>query len=217
MKAAGARRSAGFTLLEVLIALAIFAAISVMAYGGLNFVIKMRDRVGERSEQLAELQKALTIMSRDITQAVRRGIRDEFGDTVPALVAGSGGYGRIMALTRAGWPNPTGRPRSFLQRVAYGIDDDQLIRYSWPVLDRPQGMEPQKGVLLTGVKAFKVRFLDLNGQWHRQWPPLSARNGPKDLMPKGIEVTLETQVWGEITRLFPIAAAADPAPQQTGP
>ena len=42
-------RSRGFTLIEVLIALTIFAIMSALAYRGLTSILDARDRVAQRS------------------------------------------------------------------------------------------------------------------------------------------------------------------------
>jgi general secretion pathway protein J len=70
----------GFTLLELLVALAIFAVLATMAYAALNSVLTARKQVEAKSARLSALQTALMIMERDVEQAVPRGIRDEFGD-----------------------------------------------------------------------------------------------------------------------------------------
>ena len=76
-------------------------------------------------------------MQRDIEQVVPRTVRDEYGDAQSPLVGGED-----LQLTRAGWRNPGGRQRSTLQRVGYALEEQQLVRYCWSVLDRAQDSEP---------------------------------------------------------------------------
>jgi len=91
------QRNTGFTLLELLVSLSIFALIGVMAYGGLQSVMIQQSRTEEASQRLADLQKAYRIMRRDLEQIVVRKIRNEFGDTVDELVGGSGFTGSSAA------------------------------------------------------------------------------------------------------------------------
>lgn len=196
----GMRASCGFTLLELLVALAIFAIVAVLAYGGLGTVLDQRILTEESAERLAELQKTYLIVQRDIEQLVPRAIRDEFGDE-QAAISGAAQF----QLTRGGWRNPLNNPRSSLQRVGYALQEQQLIRYSWLVLDRAQDSEPREQVLATGIDSISVRYLDIDDSWQEQWPPeLVTGSGerPPDELPRAVEMTLEHEHYGEIRWLF---------------
>lgn len=188
----------GFTLLELLVAIAVFAVMSAIAYGGLRAVLDARSHASLAAERLAELQLALAILGRDVEQAINRPIRDEFGDREPALE----GTEETLELTRGGWRNPAGLARSELQRVAWGLTEDALERRTWDVLDRTQGSTPRAQSLLSGVEELSFRYRDASGQWQPYWP-LATVSGPEaSALPTGVEVRLETAQWGEITRLF---------------
>jgi general secretion pathway protein J len=197
------KRQEGFTLLELLLAIAIFSVVSVLAYGGLKQVQIIQERVDDQGERLADLQMAFTIINKDIRQSINRPVRDAFGSDKPAMEGGGGGYGRIVEFTRNGLRNPTSRVRSHLQRVAYEIRDDQLIRLVWPTLDVAQGVEPSETVLLEHVKVFSLRYLPSDDDWTTEWPRLTA-NGQSQELPRAIEVTLDVEGWGEMTRFFQI-------------
>jgi general secretion pathway protein J len=165
--------SRGFTLLELLVALAIFSLIAVMAYGGLETVLNQQSRTEENADSLATLEKTYLIMQRDIEQMVPRTIRDEYGDSQAPLVGTS-----LFQFTRGGWNNPANQPRSTLQRVGYALQDQQLIRYAWMVLDRAQDSAPVQQPLADDIKSMQVRYLDQTGNWQDQWPPLQMGNTP---------------------------------------
>ncbi len=208
---AGARGQAGFTLLELLVALTLFAILSAMAYGGLRMVLDSKQRNEQQAQRLIELQTALNFLQRDIEQAVGRSVRDEFGDPQPALRAD--GFGaRLITLTRAGWRNPTGQPRSTLQRVAYRFDEGRLTRLFWHSLDQSGNAEPLARVLLQEVAEIELRFLDQNRQWHGQWPP-AAGEAPLTLLPRAVEVTLRLDDLGAIRRLLRVAPGEASVPQ----
>jgi len=200
-------RCRGFTLLELLVAVSIFALVGAMAYGGLQQVLDQQQRTGEQSQRLSDLQKAYIIMQRDLEQLVDRKIRNEFGDSVDALVGGSGFDG--VAFSRAGHPNPAGFLRSNVQRVAYVPDQDKLLRRTWRVLDRAQDSKPDDQVLIEGMQHFSVRFLDTNNKWQDHWPPPAAPGSitpQTDVLPLAVEVQLELDNVGTLNWLFALPA-----------
>ena len=200
----GRRRSAGFTLLELLVSLAIFALLATMAYTALNTVLSARKEVALRAARLTELQTAFMVMERDIEEAVGRPVRDELGDEQPALKGGGVGT-VVLTLTRTGWRNPLGLARSDLQRVDYGFNNQQLLRESWTTLDRAPGNEPYDEVLINGVSAVDVRFMGQDKQWLGYWPPESVNDADEHrrvLMPLAIEISVDVDGWGRLVRLF---------------
>lgn len=196
----------GFTLLELLVATSVFAIMSVMAYGGLSSVISNSTQTEIQLEKLQTVQHAMFMMTRDFTQIVKRNIRDEFGNTQAYLTAGTN-IDYLVEFTRNGRRNPAKLLRSHLLRVAYKFEDNNLIRLFWPQLDRVQGMEPYEDILLEDVKLAELRYLDDSGEWHDQWPPLSATAAPGATSdsPRAIEFKLELDGWGELTRIYKVS------------
>ena len=197
-----APRCSGMTLLELLIAMAVFALLSVMAYTGLRAVLDADQATAQQAKRLAYLQRAVTLLSGDLEQMANRSIRDAYGDRLPALDA------RLptrLEWTRAGWRNPAGHLRSTLQRVAYEVEDDELVRSVWNVLDRAQDSLPEKGTLLEGVTSMSYRMLDRDRVWRDSWPPEPDKELEPPL-PLAVELSLVTERWGTIRRLVVLPA-----------
>ncbi|MFO1432224.1 MAG: type II secretion system minor pseudopilin GspJ [Candidatus Competibacteraceae bacterium] len=197
----------GFTLLELLVALAVFAIMAAAAYSSLRNILYTEAAVQTETRRLAELQMAFFLLERDITQAVPRDIRDEYGETQPPLQTGRL-LGDLLIFTRSGWDNPLAQARSGLQRLAYRFEQGQLFRLSWDTLDRGGAGRPQSSLLLDGVQEVRMRFLNDDDKWEKEWPPKEeedpeAEQKPK--LPRAVEVTVVLNDWGEITRLFPLA------------
>ncbi|MFQ5487019.1 MAG: type II secretion system minor pseudopilin GspJ [Gammaproteobacteria bacterium] len=199
------RRQAAFTLIELLVSLAIFAILSVIAYQGLQTMLDARARIEQQATRLTELQGLFAILGRDLEQAVGRQVRDGFGDPQPALQ----GNGTRLELSRAGRRNPAAFRRSNLQRVAYLLAENQLLRRSWAMLDRALGSGYQEGVLAEHIQGMEFRYLDQALQWQGQWPPSIPAGQQQAVLPRAIEVTLEVEGWGKIRRLYRLPRAID--------
>jgi general secretion pathway protein J len=200
------RRQSGFTLLELLVAMGIFAIIGAMALGGLNAIVGQETLTRAQTDRLAALQRAVRLIANDFGSADPRYVRDLLGQSHerPLLAEGRGEY--LIRLTRGGWPNPARLPhRGTLQRVQYRLEDGKLLREYWPVLDLGALGQPARSEeLLTGVNEVKLLFYDTSqgpGEWQQQWPPL--RN-PDAGRPRAIQITLDLEDWGEIERLIEV-------------
>ncbi len=207
MKPSVARHCHGFTLLELMVAVAIFAVLSAMAYGGLRNVIDNSQQTDLAMQRLQQVQLAMLKITRDFSQLSQRNIRDEYGNTNNYILAGEDGD-VFIEFSRGGRRNPAELQRSHLQRVAYKLEENKLSRLHWPQLDRTQEMQPYESVLLENVENASIRFLDNNNEWHNEWPPLDAtgQGTGNTIVLSAIEFSLELQDWGEVVRIFMVSS-----------
>ncbi len=197
-------RSYGFTLIEIMVAVAVFGVMSVIAWGALGNSLTNVDLLTERMNRLQAIQRTIRFLSSDLSQATPRSVRNELGDTrLPAMLSSLSGNFAIE-FTHGGWRNPAGLPRSTLQRTAYRLEDDELVRYHWRVLDRTYANEPVATVLLDNVESLLFRFYTDTGESTDVWPP---QGGPANLRmrPRAVEIILTLPDEGEVTRLLEIA------------
>ncbi len=200
------RLSKGFTLLEVLVAMSIFAVIGLGANRMLRTIIDTHDITQEKIQQFSSFTRVFSVMERDFSQVVLRSVRDEYGEPLPPFAIGNGPYS--VEFSRSGWNNPAGFPRSNIQRVAYELsDDNELIRYFWLVLDRAEDSEPIRQVLLEEVSEFQINVLDLEGDSTDIFPDIDSRS----LLPVAAEVLLVTESLGEIRKVFAFVEAPTPS------
>jgi len=202
------RAAKGFTLLEVLIAIGITAVVGLGVWQVLSGIVQARDRVDELAEQFEAVQRTMLFLERDITQVVNRPARDIYGDYNFALTNREDDY--ALMLTRQGWRNPLGIRRSSLQRVGWEYTGDVLRRRYWVALDQGQEDESRDVSMLENVTDFRIRFLDDEENWRDSWPDdesiasqtLGAR--PDIGLPSGIEIVIEHERFGLLTRTFPL-------------
>ncbi len=206
----------GFTLIEVLVASAITAIIGIIAYGFLGSALDAQGSQQQQADRLNELNLFFVALARDVRQVVNRPIRTEFGTESEPAVFGGPGTEYLLSLTRGGWYNPRGAARSSLQRVAYGLNEEQEIqRVAWYMLDRASDQNVYKAVALTGVEEVFFRFLEqkqvrvdddeVAKEWSDSWPPGSFQPQPGQTyneLPVAIEITLTLQDLGEVRRIF---------------
>lgn len=207
------RRSTGFTLIEVLVALFISAIVAMLAYRGLDSAIQQRQAVKDSAQRTKELMAFWNTIERDVTQIAPRPFRDSFDQMRPALAGGIVAED-FLSFTRAGWSNPTGQQRTEMQRVAYAYQDEKIMRAMWRDVDATTQSESQSLVVLDGVEDVMVTFLKvgegarddgLGGEWLPEW---GLRDAEEHLyaLPRAIEITITTKDSGEIRRIFEVAA-----------
>lgn len=198
-------RQRGFTLLEMVVTIAIFAFIYVWAASFLSSALNGREILTQSADAMERSQRAITFLTLDFEQLVSRPVRDPYGDPQPAIV----GRDNYVEFTRLGWSNPFGlRQRSEMQRVIYTLENGDLYRRYWPVLDTTVAKRYQQDVLLSNVARFTVRYLDLtpegDWQWLELWPDAALAAQPVWLqrLPKSIEIEIELENGDVIHRFY---------------
>lgn len=189
-------KQAGFTLLEILVALFIFSILSLILSGALRSVIDAHSGTESKAERLRSLQLALLMMSRDVEQAFYRPVMTAAGSEQAAFV----GTSRSFTFTHTGLANPSENiTRSALQRTQYFWEENGLWRATWPVLDQAPQTQARKRLLMTDVTAFGFEYLDKDKQFQNKWPVNSA---DRQRVPRAVKVTMTISQWGKITQIY---------------
>jgi general secretion pathway protein J len=193
----------GFTLIEVMVALLIFAIVSVLAAQGLKILLHSHTVIREQGAQLEDLQIALFLIERNLSQSVDRSITDEQNTVQPVLIGAS----NYIEFTHGGYTNPQGiAQRSTLQRTAYLLVNGQLIQRDWPVLDQTDKTVPSQRSLIKQISGLSFRYFDNVSQPHTRWPATtsSAQNPllKNSNLPCAVEMTLTLGPAKQLSRVF---------------
>ena len=188
-------RRAGFTLVEVLVSLMIFAMIAAAGAAVLGVTIDNRFAVKAASDRVGDLQRMRGLLRADLGQATTRRARGTTGRPMPQPIVGAAAPGEpILTLTRAGWSNPGEQARPSLQRVEYQLVEDRLERRVSSHLDGARPGPPQ--VLYRGVRDVTVAFVR-DGQESPAF--ISSIDRP---LPDAVRIGMTVQGYGRIDQLF---------------
>ncbi|MBA4697064.1 MAG: type II secretion system minor pseudopilin GspJ [Legionella sp.] len=180
----------GFTLIEILIALSIFAIIATITATIVGQSFHIRERITKHADQNNEIWSALMILQREVQQIVSRSPRTQDSQLIPAFI----GESRYFEFTRGGFVNPSGQEhRSQLKRVAYVCRPPYLVRRTWPVLDPVNRHEFQDKILLRDLEQCHFAYLNQHLQVLSEWnasvsQPQLPQNNPS--FPKAIQFNI---------------------------
>jgi len=211
-------RARGFTLVELLVAVAVFAALAAAAWGGLAALARTRAALAAEQDRFAAVTRAVWALERDLRQAVGRSVLGNDGGVLPALAGGAD----ALEFTRLGFANPRAEPRSHLERVAYAFDAGRLRRGRYAVLDRAPNTLPATTALLDDVREWHLRYLGCDGAWRDAWPPrelgcTAPELGRDAWLPRAVEFRVVLGDLGEIRRLVELPAPLPPKAEASGP
>ena len=201
-----ASKSRGFTLVEMLIALAIFSLVSMTAGSLLYQAVEAQSRATVLGDRLIDVERGLGRIARDLAQFVSRDVRDELGGTVSAMQISL----NMIEFTRSGWSNPAQHARSELQRVRYSVKEGALQRDYWDVLDRAPESMPRSQKIIDKVEW--VNFEPIAPD-HLVDGELDLHGLDEEQIPLGVRVLVSVQGYGELIRVLELPM---PLPEESG-
>jgi len=199
--------SRGFTLIEVMVAMAIFGVMTVLAYMSLGQTLANAELLTARMDRLQAIQRTMRLLGHDFLTAAPRPVRSELGDTYLDAVQVTASNEVLLAITHGGWPNPAGLPRSTLQRSVYLLQEGKLLRVYNTVLDATYTNNAITTEILDGVVSLEFRMIQDDLATTNQWPPLNAQGASALLLrPRAVEIILTLEDEGEIRRIIEVAS-----------
>jgi len=167
----------GFTLVEVVIAVAIVALLSLLGYRALAALSDSEEKLAAEATRWRTLDLFFARLEGDLRQAMPRPARSADMREPPWLGAADAAGNAVLAFSRAG-PEFALEPSSGGARLAYRFHDGGVEVLYWASYDRPRGAEPMVYPLISGVASFRLAYLAKDGSWLDTWP----RTGEADLL-----------------------------------
>ncbi|PKO87676.1 MAG: hypothetical protein CVU18_09970 [Betaproteobacteria bacterium HGW-Betaproteobacteria-12] len=183
--------AAGFTLIEILVAMSLLAVIGVLGYRGLDSVRQTAERVQEKAMRWQEIALVVDRLGSDVRQALAVPGRWPDGSPAPAWQTPAPAE---LVLSRATADDGD------LQRLAYRALGDRLELLTWPAFDA--SAPTRQHVLLAGLAGVEFAYLDREQRWLADWPSAEARR-----LPRALRLRLHLAEGGVIERIFDVAAA----------
>ena len=190
----------GFTLIEMLIALAIFGMLTAAGVALLSLTVRTQETSERLLGEVGEIRRTGALLTADFARAVPRLRRDRDGRPQPAFTGAAEGEPLQLALVRTGWEGDESGSHSSLQRVEYRLREGLFERLSYSQVDGAG--EAVAVPLLDGVRRLRLRYRDSDGAWRPRWDPTD----PTEL-PRAIELISDTERHGIVRQLFLVGAA----------
>ncbi|MBV7257815.1 type II secretion system minor pseudopilin GspJ [Pacificimonas sp. WHA3] len=187
-------REQGFTLVETLVALFVFA----LVVGASTFVFGQTVRASQgieaASKEVQALQRTRAALRADLLQMVARPSRDENGDA-RAILAGGDNAEVLLAFVRRGPDDQERAGRPSMQYVEWQLTGRGLERRTAPFVDGVAAETP--ALLFPGARRAKVEF-NVKGAWSDRVP----RTLPSGTYVQAIRLTLDHPRFGPTQQLF---------------
>lgn len=199
---------AGFTLIEVVVALFIFGLLAAAGVALLSVGVRAQTATNARFDEMAALGRLNAALTADLAQAVERPARNADGLALPAF-QGEGGGPLVLGLVRRGWTNLDDAPRAELQKVEYRLEGGVLRRQAFGAVD---GAEPLASTdMLAGLRQVRMRYR-WQGAWSERW---NAR--PEAPLPQAIELQFVRGDGVPFRALFLVGTGYAPPLPEGGP
>lgn len=187
-----ARRQRGLTLIELMVALAIFAVLGVLSYRALAEVSTSRTRLEEGFERWRSIGRAMQRIDADLLQLVAPATSSSPTTSAqaspPLLLTRAASGGAELQLLRLDEARG-------VRRVGYRLVDGRLDWLRWS--GRDAFGEPTVEPLLGNVRNVRWRFLT-GGNQVDAWPPGDRRG----TLPDAVILELELPDHGTLTRFI---------------
>jgi len=195
------RVQCGFTLVELLVAMAVLAVLASVSFRGLSSILEAEAHVQSETRRWNDVAVVIAQLGRDLALSVPRPVRDGAGQVLAAMIISGPSdetRGQIV-LTRLG-DSDSAPSQSGLRRIGYRLRAGILEYLVWPATDSAPNATPSVNPILENVTDMQLRALNQDGSWSAVWPVGQQANA----LPRAIEAQFVLAGGERITRIFPL-------------
>ena len=189
------KRALGFTLIEIMVAVGIFAVIASIVGPALFQFLDIRERATAKQDQLEGLQKSFLFLANDLRYASNRLGKDQYGE--PANDTITVGDDSLIELT-ATYPDLNLGGLGVPRRVRWILNDGVLQRIQSPVMDPDGDTRAFKQSLMNGVRKVEIELSiveDGRDNTSKKWDETTR-------LPDKVAITLTLENKAEYHRVF---------------
>lgn len=193
------RRGGGFTLIEVLVALGVFAIITLLAWRGLDNISTTKARLDYEMRAWRELELIFERINLDVVQVAPRSWKASNGEQRSAVQGSTSEAGDECQLDvlRFGPDHEPVHVRYRLKDGSLGLETLADSTYAQAAQSiPPAGL---RYPLLEHVERCELAFLSADNQWQARWPVSNLADAAR---PRGIRLRLTLAGRGEFERVY---------------
>ena len=193
-------KNRGFTLIELMVAIIIFAFISVISYRIVTSLVTTKEVAGKAQAKWGDLSLAMSNFNSSRSRSIPLVARDGQGNILPAVLGKSklgSLYDSQLEMTVSGYIGNEVQGTSPPKRIGYRFYNGSLYLVTWPVLNRVLQTQPEIDLLVSNVNNFTVQYRYPDQQWRDTWPP---DGGDPTVLPSGLKVSLNLKSGESIDR-----------------
>ncbi len=208
-------RQHAFTLIELLIALAIFAIMAVMSYRTLDTLFQTRSQLNTEAAKLRDVALLFARLDDDFASLLDRRARtvdNLLDDSLRLTALLPGANDATLVFTRSGFAGSSGESAA-PQRIGYRLREGKLELLIWPSLDAAPRTAPQAHVALSDIRDARWRALDRAGNWQNVWRTTPVGDSIRPgAYPLALELVLTLASGEEYRRVFALRERSADAP-----
>lgn len=199
------KKSAAFTLIELLIALAIFAILALTTTYALTAALNTKKRLTESSIYLQQLKLTYLILRQDSMNAIPRPVIIRDMRQAPAFI----GNASKIEFTRDGVQSPLEENLTSQRRIIYDCTGGKLIRHAFLRVDSENNTLSQKNILLTDLTHCSFDFLNEKSTWLVPWESqVNTKNHIGELLPRAVRLKISIKNQGNMIILLPFSVGS---------
>ncbi len=189
----------GFTLVELLVALTIFAVLSALSYRSLSSLLQTRERITQETTRWREVMLFFNRVDSDLRQHVNRPVMIGQGEK-PAFLGKISDLpdDALLSFSRFGNPHQNGALMD-TQRISYRLKAGHIEMLIWPALDIEEDTKPAAYTILSGVKTMTIRYMhNKTLTWVNSWP---TKEKQAAVFPKAIDISVTLATGENLNRI----------------